>query len=33
VMLLLGKFGIAGIAGVLCVLTLLGWHSNEPEEA
>ncbi len=32
-MLVIGKFGIAGIFGVLCVLTLVGWHAKEPQEA
>jgi len=31
-MLVLGKFGVAGIMAILCVLTLLGWHSAEPQE-
>jgi cytochrome c oxidase subunit 1/cytochrome c oxidase subunit I+III len=29
--LVLHKFGVAGVMAVLCVLTLLGWHSREPE--
>ncbi|HET7760661.1 MAG TPA: hypothetical protein VFK62_12110, partial [Gaiellaceae bacterium] len=33
VMLLLQHFAIAGLMGILCVLSLLGWHSNEPAEA
>jgi heme/copper-type cytochrome/quinol oxidase subunit 1 len=33
VMLLLQHFGAAGLMGILCVLTLLAWHSHEPEEA
>jgi cytochrome c oxidase subunit 1/cytochrome c oxidase subunit I+III len=32
-MLVLGKFEIAGIFGILVLLTLAGWHSKEPEEA
>jgi cytochrome c oxidase subunit 1/cytochrome c oxidase subunit I+III len=32
-MLVLGKYGVAGVMAVLCVLTLLGWHSREPEPA
>jgi len=32
-MLLIEKFEIAGIMGILCLLTLLGWHSTEPQEA
>jgi cytochrome c oxidase subunit I+III len=31
--LLVGKYGVAGVMGVLCVLSLLGWHSKEPQEA
>jgi hypothetical protein len=31
-MLVLGKFEIAGIMGVLTLLTLIGWHSKEPQE-
>jgi uncharacterized membrane protein YccC len=30
--LVIGKFGVAGIFGALAVLTLLGWHSKEPQE-
>jgi len=33
VMLLLQHFAIAGLMGILCLLTLLGWHSKEPEAA
>jgi cytochrome c oxidase subunit 1/cytochrome c oxidase subunit I+III len=33
VMLVLQKFGVAGIAGVLCVLALVGWHWTEPQES
>jgi cytochrome c oxidase subunit 1/cytochrome c oxidase subunit I+III len=33
VMLVIGKFGVAGIFAVLCLLSLLGWHSREPQEA
>jgi cytochrome c oxidase subunit 1/cytochrome c oxidase subunit I+III len=32
-MLLIEKFELAGIMGILCLLTLLGWHSKEPQEA
>src|SRR5207248_2788754 len=32
-MLVIGRFGEAGIMGVLCLLALAGWHSTEPEEA
>jgi cytochrome c oxidase subunit 1/cytochrome c oxidase subunit I+III len=32
-MLVLGKFEIAGMMGVLTLLTLVGWHSKEPQEA
>jgi heme/copper-type cytochrome/quinol oxidase subunit 1 len=31
-MLLLGKYGAAGIMGILCALVLVGWHSKEPQE-
>ena len=31
-MLVIGKFGLAGIMGILSVLALVGWHSKEPEE-
>ena len=31
-MLVLGKFELAGIMGVLTLLTLIGWHSKEPPE-
>jgi cytochrome c oxidase subunit 1/cytochrome c oxidase subunit I+III len=33
VMLLLQHYAIAGVMGILCLLTLAGWHSKEPEEA
>jgi cytochrome c oxidase subunit 1/cytochrome c oxidase subunit I+III len=32
VMLLLEHYAIAGIMGILCLLTLFGWHSQEPQE-
>ncbi len=32
IMLLIHKFGVAGIMGILCVLVLFGWHSKEPQE-
>jgi cytochrome c oxidase subunit I+III len=32
VMLLLQHYGAAGLMGILCLLTLVGWHSQEPEE-
>jgi cytochrome c oxidase subunit 1/cytochrome c oxidase subunit I+III len=32
VMLVLGRFGVAGIMAILCLLVLLGWHSKEPQE-
>ena len=28
----LGKYGAAGVMGILCVLVLFGWHSKEPQE-
>jgi cytochrome c oxidase subunit I+III len=33
VMLVIEKYGVAAIMGVLCLLALLGWHSKEPQEA
>jgi cytochrome c oxidase subunit I len=33
VMLLLQHYGAAGLMGILCLLTLVAWHSREPEEA
>ncbi|HSC73048.1 MAG TPA: cbb3-type cytochrome c oxidase subunit I [Gaiellaceae bacterium] len=33
VMLVIHKYGAAGIMGVLCLLALLGWHSKEPQES
>jgi cytochrome c oxidase subunit I+III len=30
--LVIDKFGVAGIFGVLCLLTLFAWHSKEPQE-
>ncbi len=33
VLLLIERFGAAAIAGGLVLLTLLGWHSHEPEES
>jgi len=32
VMLLLQQYGVAGVMGILCLLTLVGWHSQEPDE-
>jgi O-antigen ligase len=31
-MLLIGLYGAAGIMGILCLLALVGWHMQEPEE-
>jgi cytochrome c oxidase subunit 1/cytochrome c oxidase subunit I+III len=31
-MLVIGKFGVAGVMAILCLLVLLGWHSREPHE-
>src|SRR5919204_696543 len=31
--LVIGKFGVAAILAVVLALTLLGWHSREPQEA
>jgi heme/copper-type cytochrome/quinol oxidase subunit 1 len=31
-MLVLGKFELAGIVALLTLLTLIGWHSKEPQE-
>ena len=33
VMLLLQHYAVAGLLGIVCLLTLAGWHSQEPEEA
>jgi heme/copper-type cytochrome/quinol oxidase subunit 1 len=33
VMLLIHRYGVAGIMGILCLLALLGWHSKEPQES
>ncbi len=33
IMLVIGKYGVAGIMGVLCLLALAGWHAKEPQEA
>jgi hypothetical protein len=32
-MLVAGKYGEAGVMGILCLLTLVGWHSKEPQES
>ena len=32
-MLVIGKFGVAAIFAALCLLTLVAWHSREPQEA
>jgi hypothetical protein len=31
--LLIGRYEVAGIMGIVCLLTLLGWHSQEPQES
>jgi cytochrome c oxidase subunit I len=31
--LVMAKFGLAGIFGIVCLLVLFGWHSKEPQEA
>jgi len=31
--LVIGHYGIAGIFGVLCLLSLFGWHWKEPQES
>jgi len=31
-MLLIGLYGVAGIMGIVCLLALAGWHSQEPPE-
>ncbi|HEY5662064.1 MAG TPA: cbb3-type cytochrome c oxidase subunit I [Gaiellaceae bacterium] len=33
VMLVIHKYGVAGIMGILCLLALVGWHSKEPQES
>jgi cytochrome c oxidase subunit I+III len=30
--LVMAKFGLAGIFGIVCLLVLFGWHSKEPQE-
>ena len=30
--LVIGRFGVAGVCGVLCLLVLVGWHWHEPRE-
>jgi heme/copper-type cytochrome/quinol oxidase subunit 1 len=30
--LLIGRYGVAGIMGIACVLVLVAWHSQEPQE-
>jgi cytochrome c oxidase subunit I len=32
-LLTIGKFSVAGVFAALCVLTLLAWHSKEPQES
>jgi cytochrome c oxidase subunit I len=32
-MLVIGKFGAAGLMAIGCVLALFGWHSKEPQES
>ncbi len=31
-MLVIGRYGAAGIMGIFCLLALVGWHSTEPQE-
>jgi hypothetical protein len=31
-MLLIQRWGVAGIMGIVCLLALVGWHMQEPEE-
>ena len=31
-MLVIGRYGVAGIMGIFCLLALAGWHSTEPQE-
>ncbi len=31
--LLIGRYGVAGIMGIACLLVLAAWHAQEPEEA
>jgi heme/copper-type cytochrome/quinol oxidase subunit 1 len=31
--LVMGKFGVAGVLGIVCLAVLFGWHSKEPQEA
>ena len=30
--LVIGRYGVAGIMGIFCLLALAGWHSTEPQE-
>jgi hypothetical protein len=32
-MLVIGKFGAAGLMGIGCLVALFGWHSKEPQES
>ncbi len=32
-MLVIGRYEVAGLMGILCLLALVGWHSQEPQEA
>jgi cytochrome c oxidase subunit 1/cytochrome c oxidase subunit I+III len=32
IMLLIGRYGVAGIMGVVCLLVLVAWHAQEPQE-
>jgi heme/copper-type cytochrome/quinol oxidase subunit 1 len=31
--LVISNFGVAAVLGILCLLALVGWHSQEPQEA
>jgi cytochrome c oxidase subunit I+III len=31
-MLVIGRYGVAGIMGIFCLVALAGWHSQEPQE-
>jgi uncharacterized membrane protein YccC len=31
-MLVIGKYGVAGLMAIGCVLALFGWHAKEPQE-
>ena len=32
-MLVIGKYGVAGVMAIGCLIALFGWHSKEPQES